>query len=69
MTEFDDFLEIVNIASEKFEELHGALDHTAITIAPVNLMLLGDHTHYNDGILLSTRVNKYWVCVLKKKKR
>ena len=68
MTEFDDFLEIVNIASEKFEELHGALDHTAITIAPANLMLLGDHTHYNDGILLSTRVNKYWVCVLRKRK-
>lgn len=68
MTEIDDYLELIKIASKKFEELHGDLTRTTITISPVNLMILGDHTHYNDGILLSTRVNKYWTVLLRKRK-
>ncbi|MEW6652713.1 MAG: hypothetical protein AB1394_04495, partial [Bacteroidota bacterium] len=35
---------------------------------PASLILLGDHTHYNEGILLSAAVNRVWVIALKKRK-
>lgn len=32
--------------------------------APASIMLLGDHTHYNDGILLSNAVDKFTTVIL-----
>lgn len=52
----------------KFEEIFGSLTGSVITITPVSLMLLGDHTHYNDGILLSVALDKYSIVVLRKRK-
>ncbi len=37
-------------------------------ISPASLILLGDHTHYNDGILISASIDKYWICIIKKRK-
>lgn len=38
---------------------HFGFDAKVITVSPVPLMILGDHTHYNEGILLSGAVNSY----------
>lgn len=53
---------------EKFETLHGNSNHLSVFVSPANMMILGDHTHYNDGILISNRVDKYWVCAIRKRK-
>ncbi|MDH7605499.1 MAG: galactokinase family protein [Melioribacter sp.] len=56
------------LVKSKFEEAFGDSSNSAITVTPVSMILLGDHTHYNDGILLSTALNKYTIVVLRKRK-
>lgn len=68
MTTTNEFISLIKLALNNFESIHGNSDHTAIVAAPANLTILGDHTHYNNGILISTRVNKYSVCIIKKRK-
>lgn len=60
--------ELVRQAINKFENTYGSTDHISITIAPASLILLGDHTHYNEGVLLSAAVNRVWIVVLRKRK-
>jgi len=60
--------EIILKSLKKFESIYGSSEHTNITVAPASLILLGDHTHYNEGILLSAAVNRVWVVVLRKRK-
>lgn len=54
-------------AKKKFEELYGDLKGTYIFLTPASLILLGDHTHYNDGILLSAAINKYSLILARKR--
>lgn len=51
----------------RFEEVFGDSKNSQITITPASLILLGDHTHYNDGILISGAVNRYVYIQLKKR--
>lgn len=51
-----------------FEEIFDDSTGSVAAITPASLMLLGDHTHYNDGILLSVAINKYSIVVLRKRK-
>ncbi|KAF0152283.1 MAG: galactokinase [Ignavibacteria bacterium] len=60
--------ELIFNAIRKFENTYGSTEHVNITTAPASLILFGDHTHYNDGILLSAAVNRVWVVVLRKRK-
>lgn len=60
--------EIIFRALRKFENIYGSTDHITTTISPASLILLGDHTHYNEGILLSACVNRVWVVLLRKRK-
>ena len=60
--------DLVYNALHKFEDVFGSTDNTSIAISPASLILLGDHTHYNEGILLSLCADRYWVNVLRKRK-
>ncbi len=60
--------EIIVKAIRKFESTYGSSEHISVMAAPASLILLGDHTHYNEGILLSAAVNRVWVIALKKRK-
>ncbi len=42
-------------------------NNPSCAISPATFLLLGDHTHYNDGIALSTSVNRYHAAVIKKR--
>ncbi|MDQ7818761.1 MAG: galactokinase family protein [Melioribacteraceae bacterium] len=50
-----------------FEELYGDPNGGHLIIAPASLILLGDHTHYNGGILLSVALNKFVTIIIKKR--
>jgi galactokinase len=60
--------ELVYTAINKFEDIFGSSDYCSIMISPASLILLGDHTHYNEGVLLSLCASRYWVNVLRKRK-
>lgn len=51
----------------RFEEVFGDSKNSQITITPASLILLGDHTHYNDGILISGAINRYHIVQIKKR--
>ncbi|MGK9476762.1 galactokinase [Melioribacter sp. OK-6-Me] len=61
-------LESLKKAKQKFVEVFGDTRNASAITAPVALMLLGDHTHYNDGILLSVQLNAYTTVILRKRK-
>ncbi|MBI3124860.1 MAG: hypothetical protein HYZ10_10710 [Ignavibacteriales bacterium] len=60
--------ELVYKALRKFESTYGSSDHVTITVSPASLILLGDHTHYNEGVLLSVCVNRVWTVLIRKRK-
>lgn len=60
--------ELVKTVTDKFESLHGNLEHAYVFISPASMMVLGDHTHYNEGILISGCVDRYWVLAIRKRK-
>lgn len=60
--------ELVYKALSKFEGTYGTSDHVSVTVSPASLILLGDHTHYNEGVLLSVCVNRVWLVLLRKRK-
>ncbi|MCX7875259.1 MAG: hypothetical protein N2321_03710 [Melioribacteraceae bacterium] len=68
MTEFFEYSNLISKALKTFENIHGSSDGIYAFVSPANLMILGDHTHYNDGILISARVNKFWTCIIRKRK-
>lgn len=58
---------LIITSKKKFEEIYGDLKNTHIFLTPASLILLGDHTHYNDGILLCTTINKFSVVIARKR--
>jgi galactokinase len=44
---------------DKFVEFFGDDDKCGYVLCPASLVLLGDHTHYNEGVILSAGVNRY----------
>jgi galactokinase len=51
-----------------FENIYGDTAGAVLNISPASLILLGDHTHYNDGVLISACVDRYWIFLVKKRK-
>lgn len=49
-----------------FNEIYGNTRNIEIVKSPASIMLLGDHTHYNEGILISAAVDSF-VCVAVRK--
>ncbi len=64
----ESFSEKVQLAKSKYEEVFGSSDGATFTLTPASMILLGDHTHYNDGILLSAALNKYSIIIIRKRK-
>lgn len=54
----------INDLKKQFIEEFNPNRKPKVKIAPVSLMLLGDHTQYNDGILLSSALQLYAVAVI-----
>jgi galactokinase len=51
-----------------FENIYGDTNGAVLNVSPASLILLGDHTHYNEGILISACIDKYWIFLIKKRK-
>lgn len=51
-----------------FTSLFGDPTNSVLNICPASIILLGDHTHYNDGILISACIDRYWTFLIKKRK-
>jgi galactokinase len=54
---------LVRDAKKIFNKKYSSADISCISAFPASVILLGDHTHYNDGIFLLTTVNVYSVAV------
>jgi galactokinase len=67
MIDFGENPEIARVL-ELFQNAFGNTTGSVLHLSPASLMLLGDHTHYNEGILISACVDKSWVFILKKRK-
>lgn len=67
MSDFRIGNEMLAKTTEFFSNIVGSLNNACITTCPVSLIVLGDHTHYNDGILISTSINVHWFVVVKKR--
>ena len=50
-------------AIDRFNNAFGAYGEKVVYFAPASLILLGDHTHYNDGNIITCSIDKY-VCVV-----
>ncbi|OGU34214.1 MAG: hypothetical protein A2068_08870 [Ignavibacteria bacterium GWB2_35_6b] len=50
------------LAEEKFTKVFGSDNNKITSVAPASVILLGDHTHYNDGNILTCSVDRF-VCV------
>jgi galactokinase len=59
---------LFKLTEDKFTEFFGPLENCKYALSPASLMFLGDHTHYNEGVLLSTAVNKYVAVIGRKRK-
>jgi galactokinase len=44
---------------DKFIESFGDVEKCKFVLSPASLVFLGDHTHYNEGVLLSAAVDRY----------
>ncbi len=51
-----------------FASLFGNTSGAVLTISPASIILLGDHTHYNDGVLISASIDRYWTFLVRKRK-
>jgi galactokinase len=51
-----------------FENIYGDTNGAVLNVSPASLILLGDHTHYNEGVLISACIDKYWIFLIKKRK-
>ncbi|MHB9039044.1 MAG: galactokinase [Melioribacteraceae bacterium] len=63
----DDNQNIAN-TTRLFASLFGNTSGAVLTVSPASIILLGDHTHYNDGILISASIDRYWTFMIKKRK-
>ena len=53
---------------QHFDNVFGDTTAAVLNVSPASLMLLGDHTHYNEGILISACIDKYWIFLIRKRK-
>jgi galactokinase len=60
-------LDAISNLKIKFEQLFGNSEKSKIVVVPGSIILLGDHNHYNQGILISAAVNKYRIIQIKKR--
>lgn len=60
-------LSLVNRLKNEFNSKFGKFKSPTLSITPISLILLGDHTQYNDGMLLSTTLDRYAVTLLRKR--
>ncbi len=60
--------ELFKETKDKFVEFFGSDERCAYVLAPASLVFLGDHTHYNEGVLLSAAVDKYIAAAGRKRK-
>ena len=65
--ELNGALDEVLKVKERFESLFGDSSNSLLILSPASLILLGDHTHYNDGLLISSSINRYSVIQIKKR--
>jgi galactokinase len=59
---------LINRALKRFEYLHGSSEGVSVTVSPASLILLGDHTHYNEGVSISSSINRYWCTAIRLRK-
>lgn len=66
---FEGFCKLDEIATvkTKFCNTYGNDAKSQIVVTPASLILLGDHTHYNEGVLLTAALNKYSIVQIKKR--
>ncbi|MBA4317278.1 MAG: hypothetical protein C0412_02655 [Flavobacterium sp.] len=60
--------DLFKVTEDKFVEFFGLAENCSYVASPASLIFLGDHTHYNEGVLLSTAVDKYVAVVGRKRK-
>ncbi len=60
--------DLFKLTEDKFVEFFGIAENCCYVSSPASLIFLGDHTHYNEGVLLSTAVDKYVAAVGRKRK-
>ncbi|MFC2139659.1 galactokinase [Bacteroidota bacterium] len=53
---------------DKFNVHFGEIKTAAVVLSPASIILLGDHTHYNDGISISASVDKYTAIAVRERK-
>ncbi|MFA3782151.1 galactokinase [Melioribacteraceae bacterium 4301-Me] len=62
----NNFTDVLEIIKELKQQTNSLRDFYVVK-SPIGLIFLGDHTHYNDGILISAAVDKYtWVAIRKR---
>lgn len=52
---------------ERYNSYFTELKLASVVLSPVSIIILGDHTHYNDGISISAAVNRYTAIAVKKR--
>lgn len=58
----------IAITTRLFTSLFGNTSNTVLTVSPASIILLGDHTHYNDGVIISASIDRYWTFMMRKRK-
>lgn len=58
--------EIIKVKS-RFNAVFGDAGKSQTVITPASLILLGDHTHYNQGVILSAAINRYSIVQIRKR--
>ncbi len=61
-------LQILQEVIQHFDNVFGDPTTAVMNISPASLILLGDHTHYNEGILISACIDRYWIFLIRKRK-
>ncbi|MFA5804741.1 MAG: hypothetical protein WC879_08850 [Melioribacteraceae bacterium] len=51
-----------------FTNLFGNTSKAKLNVCPASLILLGDHTHYNEGVLISVCIDKYWIFLMRRRR-
>lgn len=51
-----------------FTNLFGNTSKAILNACPASLILLGDHTHYNEGVLISACIDKYWTFLMRRRR-
>jgi len=58
----------ITLVKQLFTNLFGNTSKTILNVCPASLILLGDHTHYNEGVLISACIDKYWTFLMHRRK-